>query len=109
MFGWKPEDFERNSFYDLQQAVIGYFEEEKRKKEIVRWQCYYSIVSHQKKGFKVSDIWLPGDEYQSKRRGKPGIKKLLDRDALKDTYNKSGFDISEDELDRIMDIRKQKK
>jgi len=53
---------------ELELAYNGYRRAEDERKELIRMQCFYSIVPHVKKNsIEVSDIRLPGDKIKKKK------------------------------------------
>lgn len=69
--------------------------------EMVRLQGYYAVSPYAKKGFKLKDIWIPTDGDNKVDTRKPGTRKVLTREELKQFYNRSGLQISETRLDEI--------
>lgn len=102
--GWKPSDFDLYSLKDLIKAVEGFRDDRKEQWEMVRIQCAHSIAPHhdaKKRGaLKYSDIVLPIDT--PKVSSKVGKRIVLDKDGVREAYLKSGFEIEEDELERIV-------
>ena len=53
---------------ELLWAYNGYRRRQDERKELIRMQCYYSIVAHVKKdSIDVSDIMLPGDKVKKRK------------------------------------------
>ena len=71
---------------------------------MVRIQCAHSIAPHhdsKKRGpLKYADIVLPIDTPTKVRTD--GKVVSLDKEGIKEAYRSSGFEISEDELERIV-------
>jgi hypothetical protein len=52
---------------ELELAYRGYRRREDERKELIRMQCYYSIVAHVTNIDEPSDIKLPGDKVEKKK------------------------------------------
>jgi hypothetical protein len=75
---------------------------------MTRIQCAYMIAPHhdtKKRGaLKFSDIILPIDKQKVLRTD--GKVLVLDKDGVREAYRSSGFEIDEDELERIVNNNK---
>lgn len=85
---------------ELLCAHDGYRKRIEEQWEMVRLQSYYAVSPYAPKRFKISDVWIPADESKVDKR-KPGTRKVLAREELKQLYKKSGIAISEKRLDEI--------
>tara|TARA_R110000772_G_scaffold155289_2_gene266390 strand:- start:255 stop:488 length:234 start_codon:yes stop_codon:yes gene_type:complete len=76
---------------------------------MVRIQCAHAIAPHhdaKKRGpLKYSDIVLPIDEQKTTRK-KVGKRIALSKDEIRETYTSCGFEIEEEELERIVNNNK---
>lgn len=85
---------------ELLCAHDGYRKRMEEQWEMVRLQSFYAVSPYSKKGFKPKDIWIPTDDAKIDTR-KPGTRKVLAREELKQLYERSGIQISERKLDEI--------
>lgn len=103
--GWMPSDFKSNTVKDLIRAVEGFRDDRKELWEMTRIQCAYSIAPHhdtKKRGpLKYADIVLPIDA-QKQPRKETGKVIALNKDEIREAYTSSGFEIDEEELERIV-------
>lgn len=90
----------------LRCAVRGYRARKREEWEMVRVQAAYALAPHSKKHIKYSDIKLPIDEAVEVKTN--GTKKTLTREEIKAAYDKAGFEVTEEFLDRILKERKKK-
>lgn len=88
---------------ELMCAYDGYRKRMTEQWEIARMVSYYSAAPMMKSSFKMGDIRLPTDKLPERKR--PSTKKMLSADELKEMYRKSGFDIEDEEIERIIKLR----
>lgn len=99
-------EYRKMTFRELDNAVRGYRkrvdERDRMHWEMVRVTCFYTMYPHLKQGSlkKFIDVKIPIDEPEATPE-KIGKAKQLTREELKEQFKKSGFEISEEELDRI--------
>ena len=101
-----PGDFCKVTLKDLIKAVEGFKEDRKELWEMVRIQCAHSVAPHhdRKKGaLKYSDIVLPIDP---PKKHKVGKRIALDKAGIKEAYLSSGFVLSEEKLEKIVNENK---
>lgn len=100
MLGYTPQIFWDITPRELQNAIEGYRKKQNEEWERVRWSSFYSVVPWVK-GFKPEKVWLPIDAEKDAEFTTHGEVKRIGRDDLKEVWKRSGFEISESELDRI--------
>lgn len=89
---------------ELLCAHEGYRRRVDEQWEMVRLQSYYAVSPYARKGFNPSDVWIPADNKKEDKR-KPGTRKEVSREELKQLYKRSGLEISDKRLNEIYGSR----
>ena len=94
---------------ELLLANEGYRSRAKEEWERVRLLAFYATAPYAKKGFTPESIWIPGDESKEIQPTDKSKRIYLGREKIREAYLKSGFEISEEKLDKIVNLKNARK
>lgn len=69
---------------------------------MVRVLAAYSLTPYSKKNLKYSDIKLPIDREEDFSIEDVGELRILEKDSIRQEYEKAGFDVTDDFLESIL-------
>lgn len=98
------DDFWRFNLRQMKCAIKGHQNKRREDWEIARTISYYNIVPYAPKGFGFSQVTLPIDGADAERNARrlEGRRIILDRKSIRETYERAGFDVTEDFIDKTL-------